>query len=204
MAGEGQPETMKGAEEARLQRAQLEKYLEWVRTEGGIEGPNRLTTTFTPHHEELMMWLRHRCLGKILEFGCNYGIILAYCHGHIGIDINPQNIELARILNPAAEFIVSDIRCVPLPDKCVDTVMVPECLEHVPWVDVPGVISEAERLARTRVLYTVPNPDTETGHSFKHQWLCTTDKLMEIKKHLLKGAKVEITEYYIRINEGFL
>jgi SAM-dependent methyltransferase len=192
---------MDGAEEARLQREQLDKYLEWVKTEGGIEGPNRLTTTFTPYHEYAMQWLRRRCSGKVLEFGCNYGIILAYCHGHVGIDINEKNILLARVLNPAAEFIVADIRNVPLPDKYADTVMVPECLEHVPWEDVPKVIAEAERLAKLRVLFTIPNANGNIGPCFKHQWLCTMSKLEDLKKILGPDTIRGVTPYYILIHK---
>lgn len=193
---------MKGAEEARQQREQLDKYLEWVKTEGGIEGPTRLPTMFTPEQENRMEWLRWRCSGKILEMGCNWGLVLAYCHGHIGVDHNEKNIELARILNPAAEFIACDISKVPLDDYAVDTVMLPDILEHATWEDVPKVINESLRLAKKRLLITLPNCNDFdwVSTSFKHQWICTMEKLKELRE-IIDATTVEVTPYFFFIHK---
>jgi hypothetical protein len=183
--------------EALAQREQLNKYLEWVKTEGGIEGPTHLSTMFKPHQKVRCEWLRENCIGKILELGTCYGFVLAYCGGHIGLDINPASIQLARILNPEMEFIVGDIRHVPLADKSVDTTIIPDCLEHVPWEDVSLVINEAIRVSRMRVLITVPwEEDGLEAGSFKHQWLCTPPKLTALSK-MLPG------DYHIVTAGGF-
>lgn len=192
---------MNGAEEARLQREQLDKYLAWVQEEGGVEGPTRLMTMFTPEQELRMNWLRERCSGRILELGCCYGLVLAYCHGHIGVDSNEKSIALAEVLNPGATFVHGDFRQLQFPDKSVDTVMIPDCLEHIPWDDVPQVINEALRLARQRVLITLPNSNAKmVAGSFKHQWRCTMAKLDELLQ-LLRPVMHEVTPYFILIHK---
>ena len=177
------------ADEARRQREQLERYLAWVKEEGGQEGPTHLATWFKPHQQARLRWLKSHCAGTVAELGCNWGYALAYCGGHIGVDWNPRTIALARILNPSAEFVEADIRKLPFPDKHMDTVMACDCLEHLPWADIPGVVQELKRVARRRVLITMPNGDhdTEEANSMKHQFLLTGDRQRELRQMFKPG-----------------
>lgn len=173
------------------QREQLDRYLAWVREEGGVEGPIRLATYLKPHQQGRLLWLTHNVLGTVLEVGCNWGCILGYVGGHYGVDINPKNIALARILAPDKTFIVGDARSLPLPDRAVDTVMLPEILEHLRWEEVPTAISEALRVATRRVIVSLPNgdEDTEDATNLKHAWLATPDRVQEIAEWLGKGTQ---------------
>lgn len=166
------------AEEAKRQREQLERYLKWVKEEGGVEGPSHLDTWFKPHQQYRLRWLKRHCVGTVMELGTNYGYVLAYCGGQIGVDWNPQSIALAGILNPGKEFVVADIRKLPFPDNYVDTVLLTDVVEHIPWEDVPKALKEARRVAKQKVLITVPDgrniPDSTC---FKHIWICSTEKV---------------------------
>ena len=173
-----------GAEEARMQREQLGKYLQWVKDEGGVEGPTHLDTMFQAHQQKRLQWLRDNVVGTILECGCCYGFVLAYVGGHIGVDHNPHSIELARILNPRKEFVCAGIQALPFPDKCVDTVMFPDVLEHVAWDDVPKVLTEAKRVARQKILITLPSIDSSYAQSPKHQWIASPDKVKEMVRQI--------------------
>lgn len=173
---------MEEAEEARRQREQLDRYLKWVKEEGGLEGPTHLDTWLKPHQQNRLAWLKSHCVGTVMELGTCYGYVLAYCGGQIGVDWNEKSIALAWILNPTKEFVVADIRALPFPDRHVDTVMVCDVLEHIPWEDVPKALREARRVARQKVLITVPEGERNIPDAtcFKHRWLCTPEKVQAI------------------------
>jgi len=195
---------MEGADMARRQREQLRKYLKWIEDEGGVEGPTHLDTWFKSHQISRLRWLRRRCTGTIMELGCNYGYVLAYCKGQIGVDWNEKSIELARILNPTKEFVVADIRELPFPDGYVDTVLATDVLEHLSWEDVPKAIEEAKRVARLKVLVTMPNGehDTPEATSLKHQFLLDRKRRIELEE-MLKPWRVNVlTTYHFVLMEA--
>ena len=194
---------MNGAEESKRQREQLERYLRWTEEEGGTEGPSHLDTWFKPHQLKRLDWLKRHCVGTILECGCNFGYALAYCGGHIGVDWNKSSIKLAEILNPGKKFIVADVRRLPFSDRHVDTVLCSDVLEHLHYpIDVELAISEAMRVARRKVLITLPNGDHDTPESnnFKHQWLATSSRVKEIVSWL-RPWKVSVskTRHFVMI-----
>ena len=172
---------MEGSEEARLQREQLERYLAWVEKEGGLEGPTHLDTFFLPEQQDRLHWLKDHCEGSVLEAGCCYGYVLAYCGGTVGLDINERSIALARVLNPRKVFVQGDIRAMPFTDGFVDTVMLVDVLEHLAWEDVARALAEAYRVARKKVLITMPNAEYITRHAslFKHRMLLTQERLQQ-------------------------
>lgn len=188
------------AEEAKRQREQLERYLKWIKEEGGVEGPTHLSTWFKPHQQYRLRWLKSHCVGTVMELGCNYGYVLAYCGGQVGVDWNENSIALARILNPGKEFAVADIRKLPFPDNYVDTVMVCDVLEHIPWEDVPKALREARRVAKRKVLITVPDGERNIGEStsFKHVWRSTPEKVATLV------AKFLDIKIIIDREEGFI
>lgn len=172
---------MEGAEEAKRQREQLDLYLKWVEEEGGIDGPTRIDTMVQPAQVVRMEWLKAHSVGTILEVGCNWGIVLAWCQGQAGFDKNKANIELAQILAPKRRFYVGNARKLPIEDGAFDTVMLPDILEHILWEDVPKALKEARRVARQKVLITVPDADTAMGQIFRHAWLATPEKVKAIR-----------------------
>jgi ubiquinone/menaquinone biosynthesis C-methylase UbiE len=186
-------------EEALAQRLQLEKYLKWVDEEGGSENPTRLDTILSHKQMMRLSWLKRHCVGRIMELGTCYGFVLAYCNGHIGVDWNRRSIQLAHILNPTKEFHIADIRKLPFKDKCVDTVIMPDILEHLNWEDVPRALGEAFRVAGKRVLITIPNDGSQYADSFKHQWLCTPSKRKQILDWIKYDVKTLIAYGFVLI-----
>lgn len=175
------------------QAEQFRKFLHWVKAEGGTEGPTQLSTLLQPQQMERLEWLKERATGRILECGCNYGFVLAYVGGHVGIDINPMNIELARLLAPDREFHVGDILKLPFQDHSFDSVLVPDTLEHLDFPDgVSRAIAEAQRVTRQRILITMPDgrEDSEDACNFKHLFLLDEDYAHRLLD-MLPGAELE-------------
>lgn len=161
------------------QLAQLKRWTEWAQTEGGLEGPVHLTTYLRPEQQRRIEWLKARATGRILEVGCSWGYVLAQCGGHVGVDINPHLIDLARVLSPDKEFHVMDATQMSFPINSFDTVMLTEVLEHIDRSQVGAVLLRAINIASKRLLITIPNGthETEEALSFKHRWLCDAENL---------------------------
>lgn len=190
---------MEGADEARLQKEQLGRYLAWVEKEGGIEGPTHLDTWFLPEQQDRLHWLKDHCEGSVLETGCCYGYVLAFVGGNIGLDINEKSIALARVLNPKKVFVQGDIRAMPFSDGFVDTVMLVDVLEHLDWEDVARALAEAYRVARKKVLITLPNAEYITRHAsvFKHRYLMSPERLQQFLDFLKQWTfKLERSYYW--------
>jgi len=155
------------------QKEQMDKFLAWVHEEGGVEMPVRLPTYMTPSQRARINWLQANSVGTILEGGCNWGAILAAVGGQAGLDLEEHNIELARILNPEADFKVGNVLSLPYEDDSFDTVLLPEILEHLNWDsgEVFRAIDEATRVARKGLLITFPDGSGPDAGNFKHQWL---------------------------------
>jgi SAM-dependent methyltransferase len=189
------------------QEAQLAAYLDWVRSQPEApdhELPTRLSTLCQPHQIARMEWLRHHCVGEILEVGCNFGLVLAWVGGHVGLDINQANIDLAWLLNPDKCFNRGDARALPYADDTFDTVMLPEILEHLSWPDgVRRAIAEACRVSRHLILITMPDGAPESpspeAHSFKHQFLADAPVVKEILSMFPPKSKPHVER-----QDGFL
>lgn len=187
------------SQEAKRQKEQLQKYLAWVEKEGHTEGPTRIDTMVKPQQVNRMEWLKEHCVGTVLEVGCNFGIVLAWCGGQAGVDLNPHNIALARILAPKRKFLVADVRRLPFQDGEFDTVMLPDILEHLYWADVPEALKEASRVAQRKVLITVPDGETDTAEatSFKHTYLATPEKVKAMAANFPGTVTIERKEGFI-------
>ena len=191
------------------QQAQFNKFMAWVKTEGGIEGPTQLGTLFKPQQLERLAWLKQNAEGYTLEIGCNWGAVLAYMAGHVGVDISPMNIELARLLSHDATFYVADAKALPFPDKSFQTVAIPETLEHLDFPEeVRLAIKEACRVSWDRVLVTMPDGvhNTEEATNFKHRFLLDEPTLAQMLFMFpAEGTtKVERTELFVLIRHDLL
>jgi SAM-dependent methyltransferase len=168
------------AEKATEQRKQLQSYLRWVVEEGGVEGPVRLDTFMRPEQIERVGWLAKNSAGQILEVGCTWGFVLAAVGGHAGVDINPANVRLARILAPDRTFLeMNALDLSYFHSDSFDTIILAEVLEHLPFDKIPVAVAEARRLLRPggRILVTIPVD--EHAHSFKHQWFLNNENRAE-------------------------
>lgn len=202
------------------QREQLDKHINWVKHEGGIENPTWLNTWFSPQQQRRLKWIRGMVLSagseSVIELGCNYGYVLAYCtHGitcsRVGVDVNEKVVELARILSPRSAFVCADIRVFvelmtiltanKLP-VMYDTVLLTDVLEHFSFDTVLRVIDKCKVVAQKNLIITVPNGnyDTEESRNLKHCCLITSDcvKLMKEKLYPMK-VRTHSDHYFIYI-----
>jgi len=188
------------SQEAKRQKEQLQRYLNWIEREGATEGPTRIDTMVQPQQVSRMQWLKEHCVGTIIEVGCNFGIVLAWCGGQAGVDSNSANVRLAKILAPRREFTRGDVCSLPYPNGYFDTVMLPDILEHLFWSDVPTALEEARRVARRKILITFPDGESDSpmALAFKHAWLATPEKVLAIKG-IFSAAAVTIKR-----KEGFI
>ena len=162
------------------QQQQLERRVAWEK-EGHLEWPTQLSTYLKPEQGDRLEWIRRNVEGSILEVGCSWGYVTALIRGKAGVDLNPENIEIARKLNRSLQFHVADARNLPFYNGQFDTVILPDVLEHLAWTDVGLAVREARRVARHLVLATVPNGDmdTEEAKTPKHAWLPTMHRLVQ-------------------------
>lgn len=177
---------MENSDWAERQRELLERHSQWVAEEGGMELPVQLDTYFRPEQQERIKWLNLRTEGTVLDVGCSWGYLLACLGGQAGVDINDRLLDIARLLVPGRQFVCGDARALPFADKSFDTVVIAETLEHLWWMEGVGqAILEARRVARKRILVTVPAPDEGAeAESFKHQWFAGPDEQRALKRLL--------------------
>jgi 2-polyprenyl-3-methyl-5-hydroxy-6-metoxy-1,4-benzoquinol methylase len=100
--------------------------------------------------------------GRVLDFGCNDGPLLAYCQpeSYVGLDIAENGLSRARAKHPGVRF-VSAIE----PDERFDTVAALAMIEHVP--NPGGLLAQwAGMLAPGgRIVLTTPHPRMEWAHT---------------------------------------
>jgi ubiquinone/menaquinone biosynthesis C-methylase UbiE len=88
--------------------------------------------------------------GTVLDAACGTGRYAAHlvARGHqvIGVDPSPDMLAHARKRVPQAEFVIGDLRQLPLPDNAVDIVVCALALSHLPELESP--MAEFARVLR--------------------------------------------------------
>jgi SAM-dependent methyltransferase len=88
--------------------------------------------------------------GVALDAACGTGRYAAYLveRGHrvVGVDSSPDMLDRARERVPQGEFLVGDLRQLPVPDQAVDLVVSGLALAHVPALE--PVMAEFARVLR--------------------------------------------------------
>jgi len=119
-------------------------------------------------------WVRKVVCGQVLDVGCNRGyascVMALSADSVMCVDISPEDLASASELASMCgikniQFQHGDAYSLPFADKSFDTVTLLEVLEHLERPEV--AVSEALRVARRRVVITVPAKGhmTETpGH----------------------------------------
>jgi len=167
------------------------KHQAWIEEEGGIEHPTHLETLRKPEQQTRIDWLIRRCDSfDILDIGCSWGYILNMVKGKAGIDLNPENIELARQKFPHLSFLVGDVtRGLDIPDQKYRIVIEADILEHIEWFGkVETALSEGLRIAWEKLLITLPW-EKRHAFSFKHKWIPDVFKLAQIIGWLIARTK---------------
>ncbi|MDD7969138.1 mycofactocin oligosaccharide methyltransferase MftM [Actinomycetospora lemnae] len=140
--------------------------------------PESSLAAFAPVHERALVEIRGR---TVLDVGSCFGF-LPLRLAQEGFDVvasdhTPGTMGLlgavARRRGEAVRAIVADARALPVADGAVDTVTAVHLLEHLPPRETVGVLDEALRVARRRVVVAVPyedEPEPVYGHlrTFDH------------------------------------
>lgn len=105
--------------------------------------------------ERASLLVRH-CVGRVLDVGCATGAYVRHleAHGHeaVGVDFARALVEAARAVG--GTFEVGRAEALPFEDDVFDTVAAVDLLEHLD--DDAAGLAEMARVARRRVLFTVP------------------------------------------------
>jgi 2-polyprenyl-3-methyl-5-hydroxy-6-metoxy-1,4-benzoquinol methylase len=103
-----------------------------------------------PTHQDFMTLLPTR--PRILDFGCGPGYEAMRLHDLgadvVGIDISAKSIEIARLKNPACEFLKMDFHAIDQSIGCFDGVLASGSLIHVEPERMSGVLSSIRNLLR--------------------------------------------------------
>ena len=147
----------------------------WVEEEGGIEHPTKLETLQSPEQRRRIQWLVEHTypVTEILDIGCNWGYVLNEMNGECGVDINLENIDKAMREFPTRHFVHADVtKGLPFEDNQYSIVIMADVLEHLEWNSVIGALWEGLRVARNKVLITLPlRYDRKFALCFKHKWI---------------------------------
>jgi SAM-dependent methyltransferase len=85
-----------------------------------------------------------------LVIGAGDGIVPAVLR-HLGVSVTTLDVDSA--LEPD---LLGDVRALPIDDRAFDVVIASQILEHIPFDDVPRALGELRRVARKRVVISIP------------------------------------------------
>jgi len=101
--------------------------------------------------------------GAVLEVGCAEGAIIGKLdpenHLLVGLHISLDRLKAGE---PPTQYVNGLAEALPFADKSFDTILLPEIVEHVP--DPRKIIDEAIRVARERLVFTVPTDFYDPTH----------------------------------------
>ena len=185
-------------DEAHRQREQMERFQHWQQEQGTDELPVQVSTYFRPDQLLRLDWIRSHVSGSVVEVGMNWGYVSAYIGSKGGCDVNLNLVAMAQLMARNRDFRVGSALDLPWEDDEFDTVLLPDVLEHLAWVDVPKALAEANRVAKYRIVITVPNGDENSieALSFKHRYLMTRERLNALLTASPKARIDVIGDFY--------
>lgn len=104
---------------------------------------------FNSYYYQLDAILRQKPV-SVIEIGPGNSIITNHLR-EMGIKVT--TVDIADDLKPD---VVADIRKLPFKDSSADVVVAFEVLEHIPYKDVPKALKELKRVAKHKVIVSVP------------------------------------------------
>ena len=171
-------------------------YKEWFEKEGAIEHPTHLETLQKPEQKARIDWLRKHIppRASVLDIGCNWGYVSNMIGASCGMDINLENINKAMREFPHIHFMQGDIT-----EKWqffaghYDVVVMADVLEHIDGDKVGHVLFEADRVARQKILITMPwQKDDDYAYCFKHKWFPSPEQVMLVAHFFCGVPKITI------------
>ena len=96
---------------------------------------------------------------SVLDLGCGTGVLVDVLGelGYITLGIDTDETAMAAMAQP---HLVGDIAALPVEDRAYDVVVLNEVIEHLPVEAYRRGIAEAARVARHRIIVTVPNAES--------------------------------------------
>jgi SAM-dependent methyltransferase len=181
----------------------LETYLEpeqirrlhWIKWHARLDADSNPTLkVFLSEDEIRKLWSRQdnsQPQNDILEIGCSNGVIIEMLNGKYGMDKEPAIIEANRRRNPKIQWILYDATKPwhMFKDSSVSVVALLDVLEHVPFRKALFMVKEAMRVAKNKILITIPNglnPNQNQRNyaCFKHCWVLDAYRLSKIQNHI--------------------
>jgi SAM-dependent methyltransferase len=110
---------------------------------------------------------------SVLDVGCGTGVLVDAIGdlGYESVGMDSDEGVMAAMTRP---HIVADIAKIPAPDRSYDVVILNEILEHLPVGVYDRALAEAGRVARHRIVVTVPNGESlESATTRCPQCQCT-------------------------------
>jgi ubiquinone/menaquinone biosynthesis C-methylase UbiE len=103
-----------------------------------------------PLDRRLLEKFAARVEGCIADVGCGPGHVAAYLQQQgaavVGLDLSPVMVKEAQVLHPTVEFVVGDMRLLPLEDRVLGGIVALYSLIHIPRAEVVVVLREFWRV----------------------------------------------------------
>jgi SAM-dependent methyltransferase len=112
-------------------------------------------------HASLLSKIEELNPASFLDAGCGEGFVADLILQRVpdvqltGFDFNPSSVELARQMNPTAEFVVASIFEIPFGPQQFDVTGCFEVLEH--QTDPAGALRELARVTKRSLILSVPH-----------------------------------------------
>jgi SAM-dependent methyltransferase len=135
---------------------------------------------------------------SILDLGCGRGEPMRYLGRHkelysVGVDIWKPTILEAKGKLSHDDYLLCDIKKLPVKTKSFDTVMCLEVLEHLDKESGLNLLREMESIARNQVIISTPLGDYETGV------LSTKGNPYQLHVYMWKPADLKKRGYKVKL-----
>lgn len=128
---------------------------------------------------------------SVLDVGCGVGVLLEvlrpHCKEVAGLDISPVAIDLLR--SKGIDGKVGELPEICFPDKSFDVVVATEIVEHLD--DPIRLLSEAVRVARKKVILTVPDNVLSPEELAEHRAIYSRETLEELLRQFFVDISIE-------------
>jgi SAM-dependent methyltransferase len=138
---------------------------------------------------------------SLLDVGSGEGVVLDYINKSfqtelLGMDLDPNRVEVAQQLDPDGSFFVGDAQALPFEDNSFDIIIMLEVLEHVGNPHL--ALKEARRVTRNYLLASVPHePWWRLGNLARLKYLRTFGNTPEHIHHwTLRGFQSLIRPHF--------